>query len=186
MPKPGDADYDDDYVDALRLWADDKQYPIFPFYTANQADKAEACGRGRPGQQQLLDHQLHGDVPDAELACCATTRTTRSTTTWYKKLLYWNAWAHYQNGGDNRLPDQNEFWSDGSADPQHIGYRSWIHHTILGATNFTMIEDAMGLRPRSDAKIELDPIDIDWDHFTANNIRYRDKRPDGHVGRARR
>ena len=40
------------------------------------------------------------------------------------------------------------------ANPQSIGYRSWIHHTILGATNFTMIEDAMGLRPRSDAKIE--------------------------------
>ena len=94
---------------------------------------------------------------------------------WYKKLLYWNAWAHYQNGGDNRLPDQNEFWADGDADPQSIGYRSWIHHTILGATNFTMIEDAMGLRPRSDAKIELDPIDIGWDHFTANNIRYRDR-----------
>ena len=32
----------------------------------------------------------------------------------------------------------------------------------------------MGLRPRNDAKIELDPIDIGWDHFTANNIRYRD------------
>lgn len=73
---------------------------------------------------------------------------------WYKKLLYWNAWAHYQNGGDNRLPDQNEFWANGSADPQKIDYRSWIHHTILGATNFTMIEDAMGVRTRSDAKIE--------------------------------
>ena len=101
--------------------------------------------------------------------------TTAIDAEWYKKLLYWNAWAHYQNGGDNRLPDQNEFWADGSADPQSIGYRSWIHHTILGATNFTMIEDAMGLRPRSDAKIELDPIDIGWDHFTANNIRYRDR-----------
>ena len=33
----------------------------------------------------------------------------------------------------------------------------------------------MGLRPRTDAKIELDPIDIGWDHFTANNIRYRDR-----------
>ena len=44
----------------------------------------------------------------------------------------------------------------------------------------------MGLRPRNDAKIELDPIDIGWDHFTANNIRYRDTRPDGGVGRAGR
>ena len=43
MPKPGDADYDDDYVEALRLFADDSEYPIFPFYTANQADQAEAA-----------------------------------------------------------------------------------------------------------------------------------------------
>jgi hypothetical protein len=174
MPKPGDADYDDDYVEALRLWADDKQYPIFPFYTANQADKAEAAAQGDAGSNNF-------SVINSTVTFRMLSRVLRDYPTdaidaqWYKKLLYWNAWAHYQNGGDNRLPDQNEFWADGSADPQKIGYRSWIHHTILGATNFTMIEDAMGLRPRSDAKIELDPIDIDWDHFTANNIRYRDR-----------
>jgi hypothetical protein len=176
VPKPGDADYDDDYVEALRLFADGGEYPIFPFFTANQADKAEAAAGGEEGSNNfsvinstvtfrmlssvLRDYDTEGRYVDAE---------------WYKKLLYWNAWAHYQNGGDNRLPDQNEFWSDGSADPQRIGYRSWIHHTILGATNFTVIEDAMGLRPREDAKIELDPIDVEWDHFTANNVRYRDK-----------
>ncbi len=174
MPKPGDADYDDDYVDALRLWADDKEYPIFPFYTANQADKAEAAAEGDPGSNNFSI--INSTVTFRMLSSVLRDYPTDAIDEeWYKKLLYWNAWAHYQNGGDNRLPDQNEFWSDGSADPQRIGYRSWIHHTILGATNFTMIEDAMGLRPRSDAKIELDPIDIDWDHFTANNIRYRDK-----------
>ena len=171
VPKPGDEDYDDDYVDALRLFADDSEYPIFPFYTANQADQAEYGG---PGSNNF-------SVINSTVTFRMLSRVLRDYPTdaidaeWYKKLLYWNAWAHYQNGGDNRLPDQNEFWADGSADPQSIGYRSWIHHTILGATNFTMIEDAMGLRPRSDAKIELDPIDIGWDHFTANNIRYRDR-----------
>ena len=171
MPKPGDADYDDDYVDALRLFADDSEYPIFPFYTANQADQAEYGG---PGSNNF-------SVINSTVTFRMLSRVLRDYPTdaidaeWYKKLLYWNAWAHYQNGGDNRLPDQNEFWADGSANPQSIGYRSWIHHTILGATNFTMIEDAMGLRPRSDAKIELDPIGIGWDHFSANNIRYRDR-----------
>lgn len=176
VPAPGDADYDDDYVEALRLFADAGEYPIFPFFTANQADKAEAAAGGEEGSNNfsvinstvtfrmlsrvLRDYDTEGTSVDAE---------------WYKKLLYWNAWAHYQNGGDNRLPDQNEFWSEGSADPQRIGYRSWIHHTILGATNFTVIEDAMGLRPREDDRIELDPIDIGWDHFTANNVRYRDR-----------
>ncbi len=171
MPKPGDADYDQPYVEALRLFADDEQYPVFPFFTANQADQAAYGGPGSNNFSvinstvsfRMLSSVLRdypNDYVDAEL---------------YKKLLYWNAWSHYQNNGDNRYPDQNEFWSNGTADPQNIGYRSWIHHTILGTTNFTMIEDAMGLRPRSDDKIELAPIDIDWDHFTVNNVRYRDK-----------
>jgi putative cell wall-binding protein len=173
VPKPGDADYADDYVDALRLFGDDDQYPIFPFFTANQADKAEAAAEGAPGSNNfsVINSTVLFRLYSAALREYDTDAITAES---YKKLLYWNAWAHYQNGGDNRLPDQNEFWADGSADPAKIGYRSWIHHTILGATNFTMIEDTMGLRSRDDAKIELDPIDIGWDHFTANNIRFRD------------
>ncbi|MBB2968954.1 OmpL47-type beta-barrel domain-containing protein [Leifsonia aquatica] len=174
VPKPGDADYTQDYTDALRLFADDAQYPIFPFFTANQADKKEAAAAGFPGSNNfsVINSTVLFRMFSSVLRNYPTDAITAES---YKKLLYWNAWAHYQNGGDNRLPDQNEFWADGTADPQNIGYRSWIHHTILGATNFTMIEDTMGLRQRDDAKIELDPIDIQWDHFTANNIRYRDK-----------
>ncbi|KQM39551.1 Ig-like domain-containing protein [Microbacterium sp. Leaf203] len=174
VPKPGDADYKDDYVQALRLFGDDKQYPIFPFYTANQADQAAYNATGGQGSNNFS--VINSTVMFRMLSKVLRDYPTDAINAeWYKKLLYWNAWAHYQNGGDNRLPDQNEFWANGSADPQKIDYRSWIHHTILGATNFTMIEDTMGVRTRSDAKIELDPIDIGWDHFTANNIRYRDR-----------
>lgn len=174
VPKPGDADYNDDYVQALRLFADDKQYPIFPFYTANQADQAAYNATGGQGSNNFS--VINSTVTFRMLSKVLRDYPTDAINAeWYKKLLYWNAWAHYQNGGDNRLPDQNEFWANGSANPQKIDYRSWIHHTILGATNFTMIEDAMGVRTRDDAKIELDPIDIGWDHFTANNIRYRDR-----------
>ena len=174
VPKPGDADYKDDYVQALRLFADDKQYPIFPFYTANQADQAAYNATGGQGSNNfsVINSTVMFRMMSKVLRDYPTDAITAES---YKKLLYWNAWAHYQNGGDNRLPDQNEFWANGSANPQKIDYRSWIHHTILGATNFTMIEDAMGVRTRDDAKIELDPIDIGWDHFTANNIRYRDR-----------
>jgi hypothetical protein len=175
VPKPGDEDYDDDYIEALRLWKYADEFPIFPFFTANQVDAAE---RGDGGSNNF-------SVINSTVTFRMLSRVLREypngyvDSDYYKKLLYWNAWAHYING-DNRLPDQNEFWNTASAntewgDTQNIGYRSWIHHTILGATNFTMIEDAMGLRPRSDAKLELDPIDIDWPHFMANNIRYRDK-----------
>lgn len=171
MPKPGDADYDQPYVEALRLFADADQYPVFPFFTANQVDQAAYGGPGSNNFSvinstvwfRMLSSVLR-DYPQDYV-----------TPEMYKQLLYWNAWAHYQ-GGDNNLPNQNEFWSNGSAaDGGEIGYRSWIHHTILGATNFTVIEDAMGVRSRSDAKIELDPIDLDWSHFTADNIRYHDR-----------
>ncbi|MEV0566972.1 Ig-like domain-containing protein [Dactylosporangium sp. NPDC050588] len=174
MPKPGDADYTQPYVEALRLFGDGAQYPIFPFTTANQADKAAAAAAGEPGSNNFS--VINSTVTFRMLSSVLRNYPTSAIdATWYKKLLYWNAWAQYQNNGDNRYPDQNEFWADGSADAGTIGYRSWIHHTILGATNFTVIEDAMGLRPRADAKVELDPIDIGWDHFTANNIRYRDR-----------
>ncbi|WDM77148.1 Ig-like domain-containing protein [Xanthomonas cucurbitae] len=174
MPKQGDADYSPKYVRALRLFADSAQYPLFPFYTANQFDMQARAKGGEAGSNnfstinatvafRLLGAALR-DYPNQYLSAKS-----------YRSLLYWNAWAPYING-DNRYPDQNEFWAKGSAaDGGSIGYRSWIHHTQLGATNFSMIEDAMGLRPRSDTKIELYPIDIGWDHFAADNLRYRDR-----------
>jgi hypothetical protein len=88
----------------------------------------------------------------------------------YKKLLYWNARAQYI-GGNTQWPDANEFWADWNG--SSIDYRSWIHHNILGSSNWTVIEDVAGLRPRNDAKVELSPIDIGWSHFTVNNLRYR-------------
>ncbi|WP_165218887.1 Ig-like domain-containing protein [Schaalia sp. ZJ1691] len=171
MPKKGDADYDPKYVEALRLFADADQYPVFPFYTANQVDKAARTATGIEGSNNfsIINSTVWFRMLSSVLRDYPSKYLTPET---YKQLLYWNAFAHYQNG-DNRLPNQNEFWSNGSAkDGGSIGYRSWIHHTILGTTNFTMIEDAMGLRPREDSTIELDPIDIGWDHFTANNISY--------------
>lgn len=171
MPKQGDPDYDASYVEALRLFADADQFPVFPFFTANQVDKDDSPEAGSNNFSVINSTVLFRmfasvlrDYPSDYV-----------TPEMYKQLLYWNAFAHYQ-GGDNRLPNQNEFWADGSAaDGGSIGYRSWIQHTILGATNFTVIEDAMGLRSRADGKIELDPVDIDWPYFTANNIRYHDR-----------
>lgn len=153
------------YKQALRLFDDPAQYPIFPFYTADQADKA-ASGTGSNNfstinstvQFRLLSSVLR-NYPNQWI-----------TSDWYKKLLYWNAWAQYVNG-NTAFPDANEFWANwnGSA----ITYRSWIHHDILGSSNWTVIEDVAGLRPRSDNKIELSPIGIGWPNFTVNNLRYR-------------
>jgi hypothetical protein len=158
------------YTDALRLFADPNEYPVFPFYTANQADKAEAAEQGNPGSNNFS--QINSTVQFRLFSAALRDYDQDAITTDdYKKLLYWNAWSTYIDG-DTAWPDANEFWADW--DGQEIGYRSWIHHTTLGSSIWTYVEDVAGLRPRTDDKVELSPIDIGWDHFTVDDLRYRD------------
>ena len=161
------------YTEALRLFADPAQYPIFPFYTANQADKAEAAEQGFPGSNNFS--QINSTVQFRLFSSVLRNYDTPYVTAQdYKKLLYWNAWAAFI-GGNTAWPDSNEYWYDWDPATQTIGGRSFIHHTILGSSNWTVIEDVLGLRPRGDAKVELAPIDIGWDHAMADNLRYRDR-----------
>ncbi|MEU4217607.1 discoidin domain-containing protein [Actinoplanes sp. NPDC026623] len=158
-----------EYREALRLFADPAEYPIFPFYTANQRDKAAAAAAGFPGSNNFstINSTVQFRLYSSALRNYPNQWMNAED---YKKLLYWNTWAQYV-GGDTRWPDANEFWADwnGSA----ITYRSWIHHNILGSSNWTVIEDVAGLRPRNDAQIELSPINIGWPNFAVNNLRYR-------------
>jgi len=41
------------YKQALRLYDDPAQYPVFPFYTANQVDKKAAADAGNPGSNNF-------------------------------------------------------------------------------------------------------------------------------------
>jgi len=161
------------YTDALRLFADPAEYPIFPFYTANQADKAEAAEQGNPGSNNFS--QINSTVQFRLFSSVLRNYTTSAITAQdYKKLLYWNAWAAFI-GGNTSWPDSNEYWYDWNPATQTIDGRSFIHHTILGSSNWTVIEDVLGVRPRADAKVELAPIDIGWDHMMVDNLRYRDR-----------
>ncbi|MFI6786627.1 Ig-like domain-containing protein [Nonomuraea sp. NPDC050383] len=162
---------DPKYREALRLWADPAEYPIFPAYTANQKDKAEAAAQGKPGSNNFsqINSTRNFALFSKALREYASPYITADQ---YKQLLYWNAWSQFV-GGDTRYPDANEFWANWNPATKSIDYRSWIHHTILGSSNWTVIEDVMGLRPRSDGKVELWPVDIGWDHFTVNGIDYR-------------
>ncbi|MFC8848286.1 MULTISPECIES: discoidin domain-containing protein [unclassified Micromonospora] len=159
------------YRQALRLFADPAEYPVFPFFTANQKDKAAAAAAGEPGSNNFstinstVQFRLYSSV-------LRNYPNQWMTAEDYKKLLYWNAWAQYI-GGNTQWPDANEFWADWNAGTRNIDYRSWIHHNILGSSNWTVIEDVAGLRPRTDARIELSPIGIGWSHFAVNNLRYR-------------
>ncbi|TMR35480.1 hypothetical protein ETD85_13750 [Nonomuraea zeae] len=162
---------DPKYREALRLWADPAEYPIFPAYTANQKDKAEAAAAGQPGSNNFsqINSTRNFALFSKALRQYASPYITAEQ---YKQLLYWNAWSQFV-GGDTRYPDANEFWANWNPATKTIDYRSWIHHTILGSSNWTVIEDVMGLRPRSDGKVELWPVDIGWDHFSVNGVDYR-------------
>ena len=176
----------DDYDSALRLFADADEFPIFPFFTANQADK-KALNFPGSNNFSIINATPLLQIYSAGIRDYNAADNGYITNESYKKLLYWVAFSHYQ-GGDNRYPDQNEFWnmdnnssgstipeknSDASKNGGKITYRSWIHHTQLGTTNWTIIEDVAGVVPREDNKIELNPIEIpDWNHFTVNNLSY--------------
>src|SRR3954447_2969929 len=161
----------DQYKQALRLFADPAEYPVFPFFTANQKDKAAAAAAGEPGSNNFstinstVQFRLYSSV-------LRNYPNQWMTADDYKKLLYWNAWAQYI-GGNTQWPDANEFWADWNASTKTIDYRSWIHHNILGSSNWTVIEDVAGLRPRNDNQVELSPINIGWPNFAVNNLRYR-------------
>ncbi|NUS15084.1 MAG: Ig-like domain-containing protein [Streptomyces sp.] len=172
IPTPDGTATADSYVEALRYFADKDEFPIFPFYTADQKDKAAATAAGRPGSNNFSFINSTG-LLNLYASAIRNYPSQYITPESFGKLLSWNAWANYADSGDNRYPDATEFFADGSADPGSIGYRSWIHQTILGATNHNVIEDVMGLQSRNDGKVELWPIDIGWDHFEANDIAYR-------------
>ena len=177
------------YDDALRLFADADEFPIFPFFTANQADK-KALNYPGTNNFSIINATPLLQIYSAGIRDYNASKNGYITNEMYKKLLYWVAFSHYQ-GGDNRYPDQNEFWNmdnnstgsnlaeknaDASKNGGKITYRSWIHHTQLGTTNWTVIEDVAGVVPREDNKIELNPISVPgWNHFVVNNLSYHGK-----------
>ncbi len=67
---------------------------------------------------------------------------------------------------------RNEFRANWNASTRTVDHRSWTHHNTLGSSNWTVVEDVAGLRPRTDAGVELWPIDIGWSHFAVNDLRY--------------
>jgi hypothetical protein len=151
------------YRQALRFYADADEMPIMPFFTANQADKAEAVAAGRGGSNNFsnINATLQAQV---YLSALRNYPSDYITPDMYRKLIEWLTWTQYING-DNRLPDNNEFWNSYNPSTGSL-YRSWIHHNILGAYNFMIIEGVAGVVPRADDVVELWPIDVGYDYFT--------------------
>jgi hypothetical protein len=155
-----------EYKQALRYYADAREFPIMPFYTANQRDQAEA-GSGGTNNFSNINSTLQAQVFAKALREYPSEFVTQDM---YRKLLEWLTWVQYIDG-DNRFPDNNEFFFNWDPATETFG-RSGIHHNILGAYNFMLIDDIAGVRPRLDHVVELWPIDVGWDYFTINNLRY--------------
>jgi hypothetical protein len=167
----GIAPNTDEFKNALRYYADPDEFPIMPFYTANQADQAadEAC-----------EACLHGSNNFSNINATLQTRlyskalrdypSEHITPHMYRRLIEWLSWTQYING-DNRFPDNNEFFFNWNPETRTFG-RSGIHHDVLGSFNWMLFEDVAGMRPRLDDAIELSPIDMGYDHFAINNLSY--------------
>jgi Concanavalin A-like lectin/glucanases superfamily/NedA-like, galactose-binding domain len=161
----------DQFKQALRYYADRTEFPIMPVYTADQADQAanlacEACPHGTNNfsninatlQARLYSKALR-DYPSPFI-----------TPDMYRQLIEWLSWNEFING-DNRFPDNNEFFFNWNPANQTLG-RSGIHHDVLGSYNWMFFQDLGGLQPRIDDTLELSPIDVGYDHFMMNNLSY--------------
>ena len=164
---PDDAASVTKYKEALKAFSNGEEFPIFPFYTANQVHNQEVSGSNNFSninftvQLRLYESALR--TYDKE--------QTYITDDMLAMMAEWMAWNVYPDAGDIRYPNNNEFHNiDGRTYENY--YRSWIYHNILGNYTYLFIEDMAGIQPRSDEKIELSPIDFSYDHFMVNNARY--------------
>jgi concanavalin A-like lectin/glucanase superfamily protein/F5/8 type C domain-containing protein len=158
-----------EYRQALRYYADADEFPIMPSYTSNQADKALATAVGFPGTNNFSN--INSTLQAQLFARALRQYPSRHVTPgMYLRLLEWSTWTQYV-GGDNRLPNNNEFFFNWNPETKTFG-RSGIFHNILGAYNFMIVDDIAGLRPRLDDRLELWPIDVGWDYFAVNNLDY--------------
>jgi hypothetical protein len=159
------------YTQALRYYADKAEFPIMPVYTANQADQAAdvACGACNHGSNNFsnINATLQARLYSTALRNYPSAYITPDM---YRQLIEWLSWNEDING-DNRFPDNNEFFFNWNPTTQTFG-RSGIHHDVLGSYNWMMYQDVAGLQPRMDNTVELSPIDMGYDHFTVNNTRY--------------
>ncbi len=161
----------DEHREAFRFLADSEEFPIFPYYTASQRDNKE-----NPGSNNFSNINFTVQAHAYEAAIRKYDREHKYVTPeMLANMTEWCAWNIYPDGGDVRYPNNSEFFNaDRAKDPCGKGdyYRSWIYHNILGNYVYVFIEDMAGLRPRADSRIELDPIDFGYSHFTADNMRY--------------
>lgn len=172
------------YQEAFEFFKYADEYPMFPCFTANQADKA--LYGGGTNNFSNINFTLQARAYEAAIRAYDPTHQY-VTPEMLSMLTAWQAFEVYpvSNGSaDTRYPNNNEyFYNYNSTTKQYT--RSGIYHDTLGNFNYLFIEDMAGIRPRMDDVIELDPInfssvnntlanaaDFKYDHFMVNNLNY--------------
>ncbi len=161
-----------EYVDGFRFLRYGDNFPIFPFYTANQFDKTRYNIGGSNNfsninftvQYRAVRSALRHYDPEGKYV----------TPEYARRLLDWMAWSIYPQAGDVRQPNQAEYYSNWNPTAKTYN-RNNQNHVMLGNMNYIYVEDMGGIQPRSDDKIELWPIDLGYEHFMVNNLRYHGK-----------
>jgi len=159
------------YKDGFRFLRYGDNFPIFPFYTANQYDRTRYGIGGSNNfsninftvQYRGVRSALRHYDPDHEYV----------TPEYASRLLDWMTWSIYPNG-NVLVPNQAEYYSNWNATNRTYN-RNNQNHIMLGNMNYIFVEDMGGIQPRSDDKIELWPVDLGYEHFMVNNLRYHGK-----------
>lgn len=159
-----------EYLAAFKYWTEPGHFLLFPPYSSDQTDLAACIAAGNAPTDNFAEYSTTLDLNFLS----RTLRTYRQSGLGpqdYKRLLYWGGWLEFW-GGSADWPDANEYLHSWNASTDQIDFRSAINHDFLGNYNWAIIEDIGGLRPRADDVIELDPIDIGWEHFVLDQVPY--------------
>ncbi|GAB1822992.1 discoidin domain-containing protein [Herbidospora sp. RD11066] len=156
------------YVDGFRFLTYGDNFPIFPFYTANQYDRT-AYGIGGSNNFSNINFTVQYRAVRSALRHYDPTGKY-ITPAYAKRLLDWMAWSIYP-AGDMRVPNQSEYYSNWNPTTKTYN-RNNPNHVMLGNMNYIYVEDMGGIQPRTDDKIELWPINFGYEHFMVNNLKY--------------
>ena len=159
------------YVDGYRFLRYGDNFPIFPFYTANQYDRAK-FGIGGSNNFSNINFTVQYRAVRAALRDYDPEQKY-ITPEYAERLLQWMAWSIYPNG-DARVANQSEYYSNWNPTTKTYN-RNNPNHVMLGNMNYIYVEDMGGIRPRADDKIELWPIDLGYGNFMVNNLSYHGK-----------
>src|SRR5690625_3635587 len=152
------------YVDGFRFMRYGDNFPIFPFYTANQYDRSKF---GIGGSNNFSNINFTVQYRGVRSALRHYDPQHQYVTEDYAaRLLDWMDWG-LSLDGDLRTPIQAEYGASSKHESKSY-QRDTPNHAILANINYISIEYMGGILPLTDELVELWPIDLDYEAFMDN------------------